>query len=495
VELVETHISWVFLTGTYAYKVKKPVNFGFLDFTSLPKRLHFCQEELRLNSRLAESLYLDVVPITGTAEAPEMEGSGTPLEFAVKMSQFDQKQLLSRQLQEGRLVPGQVDDLADWAARFHAGAVCSGPQDLHGTPEVTHQPARDNFQALEAMLQDPWRRKRLEILRLWTEREYLALTALMISRKEQGFVRECHGDLHLGNVTQIGERVVAFDGIEFNDSFRWIDVMSEIAFLFTDLEHRGRRDLAWRALSRYLEGTGDFTGVRLLRYYNLHRIMVRTKVDALRLDQPGVDPAERISLESELDRYFDQAEATIGPRTTALILTRGLSGSGKTFLSQQLLQAMGAVRARSDVERKRLFGLEPAAPSGSGLGKGLYSKEATARTFGRLLQVAGTILEAGYPVIVDATFLDLETIKPFRKLALGRGCPFRVLDLRCPTDLLRSRLSARAQNVGEASEAGQEVLTAQLMSYRPLDDPYSIPLDSGSAWDAADLVQQLQLKA
>ena len=493
VELVETHISWVFLTGPYAYKLKKPVNMGFLDFTTLSKRLHFCQEEMRLNSRLAADLYIGVVPIAGTPEAPQVEGHGTPFEYAVKMSQFEQKQLLSHQLEEGRLQPWQVDSLADLTAQFHAVATPAQPDDAHGTPALTQQPALENFDVLESMICDPRRRERLESLRLWTEKEYEALSPLMAARKEQGFVKECHGDLHLGNVTQIGPRIVAFDGIEFNESFRWIDVMSEIAFMFTDLEHRGRRDLAWRALSRYLETTGDFAGLRLLRYYNLYRIMVRAKVDGLRLGQPGVDDSERRALEEDLDRYFDQAEATIRPRTTALLLTRGLSGSGKTFVSQGLLQTMGAIRLRSDVERKRIFGLTASNRSGSGLGSGLYTPEASEQTFKRLLELAEEILDAGYPVIVDASFLNPDRIKPFRCLAMGRGFPFRVMDLRCPTDVLRTRLVARAADAGEASEAGHEVLTAQLKSYRPLDDPFCIPVTSSLEWDPKDLLALLKI--
>jgi predicted kinase len=217
--------------------------------------------------------------------------------------------------------------------------------------------------------------------------------------------------------------------------------------------------------------------------------MVRAK-DALRLGQPGVDDTERQALEDDLDRYFDQAEANIRPRTTALVLTRGVAGSGKTYLSQKLLQAMGAVRVRSDVERKRIFGLPSTANSGSGLGTGIYTEAATKQTFDRLLELTEQILDAGYPVIVDATFMDAATIKPSRHLALGRGYPFRVMDLHCPEEVLRERLVARSCDTGEASEAGQEVLTAQLLRYHPLDDPFCIPVTSSFVpWDGKDLLE------
>jgi hypothetical protein len=492
VELVETHISWVFLTGDFAYKVKKPVNLGFLDFSTLELRRHYCREELRLNSRLAKEIYIEVVPITGTPEAPQVEGQGEPIDWAVKMHQFDQSQLLSHQAEEERLQPWQLDRLGDLVAEFHEGATRAGADDPYGTPELTHRPALENFEVLQHLIVDPARYQRLSALRLWTEQEYAAVASVMAQRRRDGFVRECHGDLHLGNITQIEDRIVAFDGIEFNDSFRWIDVMSEVAFLFTDLEHRGRRDLGWRVLSRYLESSGDFAGLRLLRYYNLYRIMVRLKVEALRLEQPGVDACERRILEAEMDRYLSQAEAAIRPRTTAMILTRGLSGSGKTFLSQGLLQAMGAIRLRSDVERKRIFGLAPTDHSSSGLGEGLYSREATERTFTRLLDLSRLVLEAGFPVIVDATFLDPAKLHPFRLYAQQHQHIFRVVDLLCPEKVLRSRLARR---VGDASEAGEDVLNTQLVSYRPLEEPDCVHVTSSRAWDPHDLLAYLKLKA
>lgn len=494
VELVETHISWVLLAGACAYKIKKPVNLGFLDFTTLPLRLHFCREELRLNSRLAADLYLEVVPITGTPEAPRVEGPGAPIEYAVKMVRFKQEEMLCRQLEEGRLRPWQIDRLAVLTADFHAGAAAAGPDDPHGTPMLTHQPALENFEVLQTLIKDPQRLQRLQALRAWTEQEYQRLEPVMHDRKLQGFVKECHGDLHLGNVTQIGDRIVAFDGIEFNDSFRWIDVMSELAFLFTDLEHRGRRDLAWRALNRYLEATGDYPGLALLRYYNLYRIMVRAKVDALRLGQSGLEQQERDALEQDLDRYLDQAEGAVQPGIRALVLTRGPSGSGKTYLSQTLLQAMGAVRVRSDVERKRLFGLPAQARTGSAVGEGLYDKEASRQTFALMLETVKQVLRAGFPAIVDASFLDPQVLQPFAQLAQEQELPLRILDLRCPDPILRQRLATRAADPQEASEAGQEVLAAQLAAYQPLAHPCCRPIASDREWTAGELLAQLDFE-
>lgn len=495
VELVETHISWVFLTGRFAYKVKKPLNLGFLDFTTLAQRLHFCREELRLNSRLAGALYLEVVPICGSPEQAQVEAAGEPFEYAVKMHQFDQSQLLSRQLQEGRLAEWQVDQLAVQTAELHAQVARSHPQDPHGTPAMVLAPSLENFDQIGPLLSSPRRLERQQALRHWTETEFQRLTPQLARRKENGQIRECHGDLHLGNVTQVGEDIVLFDGIEFNDNFRWIDVISEVAFLFTDLEHRGRPDFAWRYLNRYLELTGDFEGLDLFRYYRLHRVMVRTKIDALRLGQPGLDASERSALEADLDHYFIQAERTVQPDEPFLLLTRGLSGSGKSFLSQRIAQAAGAIQVRSDVERKRLLGLASTSRSESALGAGLYSPQNTNRTFERLLRLADTVLQAGYPTIVDATFLQAERIETFLALAGERQVPFKVLELRAPIEVLKSRIRQRASSCDEVSEAGEEVLTAQLKSYQTLDQPYVLPVAGDLVWNQevlSDLLRQLR---
>jgi len=495
VELVETHISWVFLTGAFAYKVKKPVNFGFLDFSTLARRLHFCQEELRLNSRLAGEIYIEVVPICGGPEQARVEAAGEAFEYAVKMHQFDQSQLLSRQLEEGRLEEWQVDRLAAKTAELHAAVARSSCEDPHGTPALVHSPTRENFEQIGSLLSSARLLQRLEVLRDWTEAEFIRIRPNLENRKETGYVRECHGDLHLGNVTQKGEEILIFDGIEFNDNFRWIDVMSEIAFLFTDLEHRGRPDFAWRVLNRYLEFTGDFSGLDLFRYYRLYRIMVRTKIDCLRLQQPGLDRSQRVAVEADLDRYMAQAERSLESGLPWLLLTRGLSGSGKSFLSQSMAQSVGAVRIRSDVERKRLLGLPSTARSHSSLGEGPYSSENTERTFERLLCLASTILKSGYPTIVDATFLQAESIEPFRALAKELRLPFKVLELRAPIEVLKSRIRQRASDHEEVSEAGEEVLAAQLKSYQTLDQAYVLPLAGDRVWsnqEMVDLVTQLR---
>lgn len=491
IRLVETHISYVFLTGEYAYKVKKPLNLGFLNFSELEKRRFFCHEEVRLNSRTAPEVYLEVVSICGSTDQPRVTGPGEAFEYAVKMKQFPENGLLDRQLRERTLTPEMVVELAEKAADLHAKISVSGKEDGFGTPESVSKWALENFQQLEAKIRGTERLARLSGLKRWTESWIREHRELLRARKDGGFVRECHGDLHLGNITEIEGEVVLFDGIEFNDEIRWIDVINEMAFLFSDFEHRGAQGMGWVALNRYLEITGDYAGLELFAFYRLYRLMVRAKIDSLRLAQDGLDQAEREELESEVDVYLEQGEAVTAAGSPVLVLMRGLSGSGKSYISSRLIGELQAVRIRSDVERKRLFQVAEVACSGSELGEGIYSPEASQKTFEEVERLARTVLSAGYHTIVDATFLKSDLVDRFRALAVACGVQVRILDVRAPEKLLRARLERRAVKGRDVSEADQDVLTAQLERYAELEGPDVIVVDGESPPPAAELTPRL----
>lgn len=426
-QLLETHISWVILTGPFAYKLKKPVNFGFLDYSTPEKRRYFCYEELRVNSRLAPDLYLDVVPLGG--------------EYAVKMREFPQDRLLDRLALTSR----HVDSIAEQVARFHLALPPAAPESPWGTPEAVHAPVRENFEQLRPSAGEL-------SLREWSELTFHGLVPFLAERRRSGFIRECHGDLHLKNMVETPGGVLIFDGIEFNPNLTWIDVMSEVAFLVMDLEHRGYSGLASRFLNRYLELTGDYAGLRGLDYYLVYRALVRAKVEAF-------------AGSASWREYLDLALRLARPRQPRLLITHGVSGSGKTFQTQHLLEQEGWIRLRSDVERKRLYGLTPEARSGSALGAGIYDPQAGARTYARLLQISRDLLRAGFPVIVDATFLERGQREPFRELAQELDVPFEILDLVVSPEVARARLAGRGR---DASEADQAVLERQLSGYVPL---------------------------
>ncbi|MGE0356020.1 MAG: AAA family ATPase [Burkholderiales bacterium] len=468
IELLETHISWVLLAGDYAYKIKKPVSLGFVDFSTPELRLRFCEEELRLNRRTAPELYLGVVPVTGTPDAPVMGGAGPAFDHAVKMRRFPQEALLDRVAREGKLTAPQVEAFARMVAAFHARVAKADAGAAFGSPKEILAEAVDNFAQLERLDTDGATRAARQALCAWTLFEFDRLEHAFARRHRDGFVRECHGDLHLGNVALLGGDPVAFDAIEFNEAFRWVDVMNEVAFPVMDLHHHGLPRLARRFVDAYLDATGDFAGLAVLRYYLVYRAMVRAKVSCIRAHQAGIGPADRERSHKAWRGHLALAERLSRPGTPALVVMHGLSGSGKTTVSEAVVDALGAIRLRSDVERKRLHGLGKDAHTDAPPGGGIYTPGADRLTYARLAELAGRILDAGYPVIVDAAFLKRAWREMFREFARERGVPFVLLACAAPEATLRERILRREYQGTDASEAGIAVLEHQLASVEPL---------------------------
>jgi aminoglycoside phosphotransferase family enzyme/predicted kinase len=481
IAVLQTHISWVVLTGPYAYKLKKPVDLGFVNFSTLAKRRFFCQEELRLNRRLAPHLYLEVVPIYGSPERPRFQGEGSPIEYAVKMRQFGQDRLLSHVLAAGRLQAAHIDRLVQEVSAFHARIDTAAPASRFGTPEAIYQPVRENLQHLFDAIDDPVRQTHANALERWCRHTFFARHDDFAARKRDGFVRECHGDMHLGNMILQDDEVIIFDCIEFNDNLRWIDVASEVAFLAMDLEDRGRSDLAHRFVNGYLEATGDYGMPLLLPFYLTYRAMVRAKVAALRLGQGDMSPQETAQVRQEFGSYVDLAVRYTRPAQPRLLITYGVSGSGKTHGTQGLIEATGAIRLRSDVERKRLFGLAPLERSTDRNVPDLYTSEATRRTYEQLARLAVLVVRAGFTVVVDATFLQQAQREVFRRLATRLGVPFTILDFRARDETLQHRVARRSTRADDASEADLAVLAGQLAAREPLtvaEQASVLPIDA-----------------
>ena len=491
VEMVETHISWVLLAGDYAYKIKKAVNLGFLDFSTLDKRRFYCAEELRLNRRLAPDLSLEVAPIAGSADHPDLNGHGPAIEYAVKMRRFPQSCLLDQVLLRGQLTPEMIDAIARNISDFHGLAAIAGNESPFGTPERTHLPVAENFAQIRPRLRDKKDLMRLDQLERWSEREYQARFNALAARKSRGFIRECHGDLHLGNMALLDGKAVPFDCIEFSDNLRWIDVISEAAFLTMDLQDRGRPDLARRFINNYLEQTGDYEGLEVLRYYLVYRAMVRAKVACIRAGQEGASTGHWTQYRNHVELAADYGR----PLQPFLAITHGLSGSGKTTVTQSLLEAMDLFRVRSDVERKRLYGLKPETHGGAGTGNGIYSVEANERTYRRLAEVARGIVQSGFPAVVDAAFLKRRERALFRELAQELKVGFVILDFTAPEQLLRSRVNQRMQHGHDASDADIAVLENQLRNSEPLNDcelTFAIEVDTGQPANTEGLAQRLE---
>ncbi len=469
ITLIETHISYVLLTGPYAYKIKKAVNLGFLDFTTPELRHFFCEEELRLNRRLAPGLYLDVIPIGGMPHKPKLGAESGAFEFAVKMRQFQQEGLLERVLCRGALTVEHVDAIAAIVAAFHQRIESVRPDQDYGGASSIESAMRQNFVQIRSLLATPAERDSLAMIEAWNLAQHSTLLPMFAQRHEYGFIRECHGDLHLGNIALVDGEIQVFDCIEFNPNLRWIDVINEIAFLVMDLDEHVRPDFAWRFLNAYLQETGDYAGLRLLRYYQTYRAMVRAKVACIRAAQAHLSAQDRRLALDTYAAYTSYASRVTAPPTPGLIITHGLSGSGKTAVTQSLLQELGAVRVRSDIERKRLQHIAPQAKSGSGIDSGIYIASATQATYEELRRLAGLILDAGRVAIVDATFLRRWQRDSLRRLAAERNVPFVIVSCLAEDEELRRRLLQREHADRDASEATLEVLAHQLATQEPLE--------------------------
>jgi len=463
-ELIETHISWVILAGDYAYKIKKPVDFGFLDFSTLEKRHLYCQEEVRLNRRLAANTYLDVVAIHGSPDQPHLSADSPVIEYMVKMRRFEQACQLDHMLENDTLTVTHIDAMATMAARFHQEIDRATASSMFGSAEKVYAPFEENFAQIRERVTGKNFLEQLATIEAWCKDSYVALGATFEQRKANGYVRECHGDMHLRNLAWIDNSAVAFDCIEFNPDLRWIDVMSEIAFLVMDLQEKKQARLAQRFLNTYLQETGDYDGLQVLRFYLVYRALVRAKINAIRLGQENISESERSEAETDFTRYLALALEYTQPQLPLLMITHGMSASGKSTVTQALLENMGAIRIRSDVERKRLFSLKAGTDKSTSVGAGIYTADITQRTYDRLAELAGNILDAGYTVIVDATFQDRAQRAQFKQLTIAKQVGFVILFITAPDDVLRQRIVERRKGV---SDADLGVLEHQLSNWQP----------------------------
>jgi len=466
VPLIETHISWVLLAGEHAYKIKKPVRLSFLDFSTLAARRHFCDEELRLNRRFAPLLYLRVLPITGDENAPHLGGVGEPIEYALQMQRMRDDDLAGARLARGALDAADLERFAATLVDWHRNAPQAAADGAWGTPRrvaadidgvLAAWPAADDTDAIGD-------------LRRWFDAQGDDTAEQVAGRLAAGHVRECHGDLHVDNLAFVDGKLIAFDCLEFDPALRWIDTVSEVAFLAMDLQARQRHDLAHAFVNAYLEGSGDAAGLPLLRRYAVYRALVRARVARLRDAAGGVRGAAAgyLQLAQRLARQWD-------PR---LLVTHGLPGSGKTWVTRDLLGVTGAIRWRSDVERRRM------------LGSGHYQASDSEVVYARLRELARLSLRCGYPTIVDAACLRRAERDALRALAAEMQVPCVLLHCDAPPDVLRQRVHERAARGSDASEADDAVLQklgGWIEPLAPDEQRLAIRVDTSQPLSAAPL--------
>ena len=463
--LIETHISSVIIDADYVYKLKKPIDLGFLDFSTLDKRHLYCDEEIRLNKRLSPDLYLDVLPIHGTVDDPSFDQDAPVLEYLVRMRPFPQQAQLDRMLERGELDETHMLSLAGYIADFHDQAARVSEQQGYGSPERVRQPGVHNFSQIRQLIDDSEIVSRLDGIERWSDEHYRTNITFFQQRKQQGFVRECHGDLHLRNLAWVNDSALAFDCIEFDPGLYWIDVMNDVAFLVMDLLSQQQHQLAMTFLNHYLQHSGDFAGLRVLPFYLVYRAMVRAKIEAITFSQSGISDADRHQAYEHLQSYLALAESLIQPATPKLILMHGASGSGKSTIARAISGYLDAIILRSDVERKRLFGLNAAQDAADNYQQGIYSQQATVDTYTRLAELSTDIIQSGYSVIVDATFSEPLQRRAFQQL--DSDCCFVILDLKVPETILQQRILERQ---GDVSDADLSVLQQQLAGWQPLDE-------------------------
>jgi len=479
VRLIETHVSFIFLTDDFVYKVKKPVDFGFLNFTTLDRRRFYCEEEVRLNRRLCPEIYLGVVELRATPEGGAFGGSGAVIDYAVKMKRLPDDRMLGRLLERNAVEPAQMERIARVIAEFH-GRAARGPQiDAMGSAGAIRSNWEENFRQAAPFEGATVSGSDLALIREWVERFLEEHEDLLRARVEGGFIRECDGDLHLDNIC-LTDGICIFDCIEFNERFRFIDTAADIAFLLMDLEYAGHAELCAPFLETYRKATADRGLSGLLDFYKAYRAFVRGKVKSFRLKETGLSREELLAAQATARRYFRLARGYCLRDRLAptLIITCGLMGSGKSALARELAFELGLTLERSDLVRKELAGRPPTGREAEGYQQGIYRAESTEATYQALLQRAGAALAAGRSVIVDATFRLASHRDAFRAVAERLGAPFFVLETRCDQGVIRERLEGRRLEPGEVSDGRWDLFPSQLAEFEAPQPGQAISVDS-----------------
>ena len=463
IQLEQTHISYVLLTGDYVYKLKKPVNFGFLDFSTLDKRQHFCAEELRLNQRGAPELYLEVLPVTQVENQYQLSETGQPVEYVIKMRQFPQEALFIKMFEQGKLSETHMEELGRVVAQYHALAQTNDYIRKFGEVAQVRESINENYELSKNYIGGPQTQAQFEETKQYTDGFFAQRPELFVSRIENNWIRECHGDLHLRNICLWQNKILLFDCIEFNEQFRFVDVMYDAAFVMMDLEARQRSDLGNAFLNTYVEQTGDWEGLQVLPLYLCRQAYVRAKVNSLLLDDPSVPGSAKSEATATAAQYYQLASEYTKPRLGKLILMSGLSGSGKSTVARQLARQMGAIHIRSDAVRKHLAGI-PLTDRG---GDELYTAQMSQKTYERLLFLGIMLANQGFSVILDAKY-DRQQL---RSIAIAQAqfhqLPLQILHCSAPVEVLRDRLEKRTNDIADATA---DLLSGQQAGFEPFTE-------------------------
>jgi len=490
-ELVETHISWIFLGAEEVFKVKRPVNLGFLDFTTLERRRAACDAELRLNRRLASNVYLDVVPVTVDGSGVhQIAGEGAIVDWAVRMRRLPIERRADELLRGGSLTPKHIDALAALIARFHEGARCDAETSKHGDAGTIRKNIEENFEQTRSSIGDyltPEQAREIEAWQLQT----LSNDAPFAARTAAARVRDGHGDLRLEHVYFESDGSISIiDCIEFNDRFRYGDACADIAFLSMDLAWHGRVDLAERFLARYARESNDYELYSVVNFYESYRAFVRGKVASLLASDAEVSPEARERARQEARRYFVLSLAFERPPLVPaqVVAVGGMIAAGKSRTSETIGNLLAAPVLSSDLTRKRLMGRKPTESLPGGAWSGAYSAGATEAVYGELFRLADILLSSGRPVVIDASFRTRAMREAARRLANQHGVPFTLVECSAPRSQILDRLAARERGGTHESDARTDLLEEFERHFEPIDElepPEYLRLDTSQSVDDA----------
>lgn len=468
VSLQQTHVSWLLFTDRFVYKIKKPVDFGFLNFTTMDRRRFYCHEEVRLNSRLSPDLYEGVIEIRETPDGAVFDGTGRVIDYAVKMQRLPAERMLDRLVETEGLGSDRIRELGRIIAGFHLGAARGSEISRYGELGAIRRNWTESMEQVAPFVPDCIADQHLTAIRAWSERFMTEQEPLFAKRLAEGFIRDCDGDLHLGNIC-LTDRFQIFDCIEFNERFRYIDTAADLAFLLMDFDFHGRSDFASLLLETYMAETGDREILLLLDFYRAYRAFVRGKVTAFRLNDPATPQEERSRAQELATAYFRLARGyLLRPKLPpTLFITCGLMGSGKSSIARLLARELGLAWLRSDRTRKELAGVPVTPGTTADFDAGLYTAEMTEATYGELVRLAEEQLRAGRSVVVDATFCRLKDRDSFRQLGARIGTRCITIAVECPRELLATRLQSRFEARRDISDGRPDLLDEQAAIFEP----------------------------
>lgn len=493
VEHVQTHISHIFLTGSHAYKVKKPINLGFLDFSTLESRVHFCQEELRLNRRLAPEIYLQVLGLVSENGEyrlrPLTEAGPGLLEPVLQMKQMDRSRQMDHLLAKSQVEQGHARDLAKLMARFYTN-VQRGRDVAHfGRPAQVRFNVEENFNQTAGYREVTVASARWRAIKDYSLKFLDQHQELLAARVRDGFIVDGHGDLHSGNINLPDDGPpLVFDCIEFNQRFRYQDIACDLAFLAMDLDYHGRQDLSAALIDEYLTASQDQGLQELINFYKCYRAVVRAKVYGFELDDPAVPSEQKFTDVDKAQDYFRLAARYAGlggmPEPPYfLVCFMGLMGTGKSYLARKLSRRLGWVHVNSDVLRKQAVGMETTEKSHDAWGRGLYSPKATQATYNALYEAAEGRLAIGDSVIVDASFRSDQERRRFEELAQSQGAQVLFVQVEASRQVVSRRLQRRQAKSGSVSDGRLELFDQQAAAWESLSPGvgrHSIFIDGGA---------------